>query len=304
MRLSSLLIQKRPSISLEIFPPKTLEAKAKLDHALPFFLKASPAFLNITYGAGGSSRQQTVSLVKELAGLSQTEIVPHITGVSHSKQEVAQILEDYLRAGIENLLIIRGDPPKDTQSFPPHGDFPHAIDLLRFVKSQAPGLCLGVAGFCEGHPESSSQKEELRHLKAKIEAGAEFIITQLFFDNRRFFEYLEALEAFGIRVPVVAGVLIITSPRQLGVIPEIAKGTLIPKELLDAFKGVSAPDQCLETGLEWAARQIEEILASKSPWVHLYTMNQSRPLKRLMERLNIERLNDIPQRQGKVESSS
>lgn len=300
MRLSELLIPKRPSISLEIFPPKTPEAKARLERALPRLLQAAPAFLNITYGAGGSSREQTLNLVKELAGLGQTEVVPHISGVSHSKEEVAQVLEEYLKAGIENLLIIRGDPPKDSPKAPFSGDFPHAIELVKFIKSRAPGLCLGVAGFPEGHPESSSQKEELEHLKAKIDAGAEFIITQLFFDNRHFFEYVETLEAFGIRVPVVAGVLIVTSPRQLGVIPEIAKGTRIPGELLEAFNKARTPEECLETGVEWAGKQIEEILHSKAPWVHLYTMNQSRPLKRLMERLNLKRLIDIPQEQAAV----
>lgn len=293
MRLGELLANRKPSVSLEIFPPKTEEAEVRLEKALPKLLEKRPAFINVTYGAGGSSKQQTLALVRKLTRITRIPIVPHISGISSSQKEAAEILERYLEDGIENILAVRGDPPKNTQDAPTKGDFRHAIELVRFIKERATGLCLGVAGFPEGHPESVSRSEELRHLKAKIEAGAEFIITQLFFDNRRFFEFLDALEAAGIRVPVIAGILIVTTQKQLSAIPGIAKGTKIPAPLDRALQNAATPEQCLDAGVSWAAQQAEEILASKSPWVHLYTMNQAGPLERLMERLNIQRLDEI-----------
>jgi methylenetetrahydrofolate reductase (NADPH) len=293
MRLAELLANRKPSISLEIFPPKTKEAEVRLEKALPKLLQKRPAFINVTYGAGGSSKQQTLALVRKLTRITPIPIVPHISGISSSQKEVAKILECYLEDGIENILAVRGDPPKNAQNAPTKGDFRHAIELVRFIKARATGLCLGVAGFPEGHPESVSRSEELRHLKAKIEAGAEFIITQLFFDNCCFFEFLDSLEAVGIQVPVIAGILIATSQKQLLAIPGIAKGTKIPAPLTSAFQKAITPEQCLEVGVSWAAQQVEGILASKSPWVHLYTMNQARPLERLMERLSIQRLDEI-----------
>lgn len=293
MRISELLAGQKPSVSLEIFPPKTEEAELRLEKVLPRLLQTNPAFLNITYGAGGSSKKQTLGLVHKLAPITSIPIVPHISGISSSKKEAEELIERYLEDGIENILAVRGDPPKGAQGTLVEGDFLHTLELVRFIKKRAGDLCVGVAGFPEGHPESISQSEELVHLKAKIDAGAEFIITQLFFDNRCFFDFLDSLASHNIRVPVIAGIIIVTSPAQLSSLPQIAKGTKIPEGLLDSIQRARRPEQCLEAGVSWAARQVEGLLSSKSPWVHLYTMNQSKPLLMLMQRLGLQRLDNI-----------
>ncbi|WP_319559792.1 methylenetetrahydrofolate reductase [NAD(P)H] [Marispirochaeta sp.] len=276
-----------PSISFEFFPPKTEKGFTVLKkRIIEDFVPLKPSYVSITYGAGGSTleltRETTLAIKKE-AGLP---VVSHLTCVGASRDDIALVVDEYMDAGITNILALRGDPPKERAEVP--GDFAYAAELVRFVKKRAPGMNIGVAGFPEGHPATPNRLIEMDHLKAKVDAGADYICTQLFFDNRDFFDFTERCRIAGINVPVIAGIMPVVSRSNLQRMAELSPGTRFPAGLLKSVARTRSDEQVERVGIHWATQQVMELLASDVAGIHLYTLNQSRAVLDIYRALGIE----------------
>ena len=276
---------KDPVFSFEFFLPKTPEALAQFKSTIRNLSRLDPAFVTLTYGAAGSARDRTI----EMAGMIQNELglttVAHLTCIAHTRDEIQMILEKIREYGIENLMALRGDQPKDTV-LPPEAyrDYRNAADLVRHAR-QFNGFCIGVAGYPEGHPEASNPEEDLRHLKEKVEAGADFITTQLFFDNQDYFGFVERVRALGIRKPILPGLMPVTNYGQLKKFAAMC-GSRIPEEMVEALEAKQTdPEAVIDYGIEWTYRQARELLEKGAPGIHFYTLNRSRSTEVILSRL-------------------
>lgn len=251
----------------------------------------NPDFVSITYGAGGGTRELTLDLV---AKLSAYRPVPHLTCVGHTSREIRGILTRYATEGVTNVLALRGDFPKNHQHS--HGDFPQAADLVRFIREFARhrdprGFGIGVAGFPEGHPGTPNRMLEMDHLKAKIDAGANYICTQLFFDNHDFHDFRDRCELAGIRVPILAGIMPVTSLSSLKRIAELAGGARIPAKLIRALgRAGSNPEAIQQAGTHYAAAQCADLLHHGVAGLHFYTLNQAAATLRICERIGFSKM--------------
>src|SRR5262245_29435227 len=208
MHLSDILTKDKVHFSFEFFPPKTVEASHTLFETISDLSPLQPSFVSVTYGAGGSTRELTQNLVVRLKEETPLNVVAHLTAVGESREGIKSQLEKYAAAGIRNVFALRGDPPKGSPSFTPVADgFRYAAEIVSFIKKNFPHFGIGVAGFPEGHPETPNRLQEMDYLKAKVDAGADCICTQLFFDNRDFYDFCERCELAGIKIPILAGIL-------------------------------------------------------------------------------------------------
>jgi len=282
--------------SFEFFPPRNAQGWEQLYSTISEFEALSPSFVSVTYGAGGTTRDQTHELVVRLRRTTKLDPIPHLTCVGHSTEQVEAMLERYAAEGVSNLLALRGDRPKDGSADEAPGAFPHAADLVRFVRrfndsNRHPdprGFGIGVAGFPEGHPETPNTLVQMDHLKAKVDAGADWICTQLFFDNRSFFDWRERCELAGIRVPILAGIMPITSSAGLKRMADLAAGTRFPASLLrsiDRCKGDE--DAVARVGVHWATEQCRDLLDHGVRGLHFYTLNRSMASRRIYETLGV-----------------
>ena len=280
MHIRDILAGGKTTISFEFFPPRQPEGTAKLMDAIATLESFAPNFVSVTYGAGGSTRDLTHDLVVRVRQTTSLEPVAHLTCVGHSREDIAQILQRYAAAGVGNLLALRGDNPVNGNT--PCGDFPHAAELVSTIRSfthpaEPRGFGIGVAGFPEGHPATPNRLLELDHLKAKVDAGADYICTQLFFDNHDFFDFRERCDLAGIRVPIVAGILPVTNMAGLRRIAELAAGARIPARLLKALQRAGDDAEAVEEiGTQYAAAQCADLLHEGVAGIHFYTLNQSR----------------------------
>jgi len=218
--------------SFEFFPPKTEESSRTLFETIKVLSPISPSFVSVTYGAGGSTNELTQNLVVRLKKETPLNVVAHLTSIGVSREDVKLQLERYAEAGIENVLAIRGDPPKGSASFTPAlNGFPYASEMVSYIKKHFPHFGIGVAGFPEGHPETPNRMKEMDYLKAKVDAGANYICTQLFFDNRDYYDFCERCELAGIRIPILAGIMPITSLQGLKRMSELALGARVRARL-------------------------------------------------------------------------
>lgn len=247
--------------------------------------RIDPAFVTLTYGAGGSARDRTI----ETAGMIQNELgittVAHLTCIAHTRPEIEGILRRIRGFGIENLMVLRGDTPRDL-SLPPEErrDYRHAADLVRHVR-KFDGFCIGVAGYPETHPEAPSPEEDLRRLKEKVEAGADFITTQLFFDNADYFRFVRDVRSMGIQVPILPGLMPITNVGQLNKFAAMC-GAKIPDEMARALEpGQEDPEFVIRFGIDWTYRQARDLLDNGAPGIHFYTLNKSRSAGVILSRL-------------------
>ena len=285
MRIADRFAQPGPVFSFEFFPPKTPEAVERL-YATATALKAlKPAFVSVTYGAGGSTRQLTVDLVTRIKRDIGLETMAHVTCVGHTKAELADVLDRLAAGGIENVLALRGDPQKGQQTFVPTPDgFTYGQELTRFVKEHY-GFCIGGAAHPEKHLESPTVESELRHLKEKVESGAEFLITQLFFDPNDYFRFVERARAAGITVPILPGIMPVTNVAQLQRFTSMC-GASIPESLRDLLDRVKDDDTAvIAVGVEWAADQCRRLLAGGAPGIHFFTLNRSHSAQMVFEDL-------------------
>ena len=264
-----------PVFSFEFFPPKTPEGDAKLWEALEELRGLSPAFVSVTWGAGGSTRARTVDLTRRIKAELGIEAMAHLTCTGASADEIGDALTTLREAKVQNILALRGDPPKGSDRFErPKGGFGFASELVGYVKARG-DFCVGAACYPEGHVEASSKYEDLHNLKKKVDAGVDFLITQLFFDNRVYFDFVDRARAAGIHVPIIPGLMPITNVDQVRRFTEMC-GASIPPALLDALeKRRDHPERVHELGVAHATIQALGLIQGGAPGVHFYTLNKS-----------------------------
>jgi len=270
--------------SYEFFPPKTDKGWDSFYQTIKELLPLKPAYVSVTYGAGGSTRTNTHKLVASIKKDTGLEVVAHLTCVGSTQVEVASILEHYQEVGVHNILALKGDIPKENITA---SDFEHAIDLVKFIKKNFPNFGVGVAGFPEGHPATPNRLKEMEYLKAKVDAGADYIVTQLFFDNRDFDDFVERCELAGITVPIIAGIMPISSRSGLERMAELAAGARFPARLLRALSRAADDEGVERVGEHWATEQIMNLLGSKAAGIHLYTLNSSKATLRICQNLGL-----------------
>lgn len=282
MRITDLLRFARergePIFSFEFFPPKTPDGEKALFEAVEALRPLGPAYVSVTYGAGGSTRAKTVELVKRLKRDAEVEAMAHVTCVGASREDIASVLDEVAEAGVKNLLALRGDPPRGQANFTPHPDgFGHASELVAFIRADPKRwpFCLGAAAYPEGHPENRDLVQDLKHLATKVAAGADFLVTQLFFENAHYFRFVERARAAGIQVPIVPGIMPFTNVEQVERFTAMC-GASIPPPLRAAMEVRRAdPESARELGVAYATLQCADLLRRGAPGVHFYTLNRS-----------------------------
>lgn len=294
MHIQDIFAAHATTFSFEFFPPKTPEAAETLYRNIAELEALKPSFVSVTYGAGGSTRELTHDLVVRLRETTTLDPIPHLTCVCHCEQEVREVLERYAEHGISNLLALGGDPPRGLTDYnPAEDDFQHAADLVKFIRAfnekvGGRGFGVGVAGFPEGHPGTPNRLVEMDHLKAKVDAGADYICTQLFFDNRDFYDFRERCELAGIDVPIIAGIMPITSAKGMRRMADLAAGARFPAALLRAVARCGDDAEAVKrVGIHWATEQCRDLLDHHARGIHFYTLNQSTATRRIYENLGV-----------------
>lgn len=279
----------RPVVSFEFFPPKTDEGERNLlENQIPALLATRPDFCSVTYGAGGSTREKTLLLVDRIQREHQLTTLAHLTCVNHTRAEVAVLLEKFRLLGCQNILALRGDPPGGGEFKPTPEGFEFSSELVKFIKSSGE-FSIGVAGFPEGHIANKNGKQaDWRHLQEKTAAGADFVLTQLFFDNADFFEFRDYLrQKLDVRVPIVPGIIAILSAGQIVRFTQLC-GSKIPAGLRAKLDELANDDQAaMEFGIEYATRQCEELLRAGVPGLHFYTLNKAHSTVRVLKNLGL-----------------
>jgi methylenetetrahydrofolate reductase (NADPH) len=297
MHILDILDRAKPSLSFEFFPPRTESTWEDLYQAIRELEPLQPSFVSITYGAGGGTRELTHDLVVKIKQTTSIPPVPHLTCVGHSESEVGEILQRYAAAGVTNILALRGDPPKDQPNYDwSQGEFQQAADLVRFIRNfnasgvhpDPRGFGIGVAGFPEGHPSTPNRVDELDFLKAKVDAGADYICTQLFFDNHDFLDFRDRCDLAGIKVPIIAGVMPVTSIQGMKRMAELAAGARYPAKLLRALERAKSNAAAVErVGIHYAAEQCAGLLDQGVDGIHFYTLNKSHATREIYDTLGI-----------------
>jgi methylenetetrahydrofolate reductase (NADPH) len=289
MRITEALAQDGPVFSFEFFPPKTPEGVAQLFETIEALRPLEPDYVSVTYGAGGTTRDGTVEIAERIKREYGIETMAHLSCVGETREGLAGILDRYAAAGIENVLALRGDPPRGETNFvKPEGGLSSAAELTEFITADW-DFTVGGACFPEVHPEAPSLEDDLRYLKTKVDAGAEFLITQLFFDNAVYWDFVEAARASGIHVPIIPGVIPIASYAQVVRICKLCDAS-IPPELDEAMAslGGDADAEAL-LGVAYAARQCEELLAGGAPGIHFYALNRAPGTRAVLSALRASR---------------
>jgi methylenetetrahydrofolate reductase (NADPH) len=300
MHIQNIFRANRTTFSFEFFPPKTDQAWEELFVTIAHLQELQPSFVSVTYGAGGATRAKTHDLVVRIQRETKLTAVSHLTSVCHTHDELAGILDRYAAAGIENILALGGDPPKNFANYDRSKDaFQYAAQLVTFIKSrkQAPdqrgfgigdqrGFGIGVAGFPEGHPTTPNRLQEMEYLKHKVDAGADYICTQLFFDNRDFYDFRERCDLAGVKVPIIAGIMPITS--KSGMERMVALGARIPAALLRAVNRCSDDAAVARVGVHWATEQCRDLLHQQVRGIHFYTLNRSDATRQIYHNLGVK----------------
>ena len=287
MRLNELYRDKSPDISIELFPPKTPEAVEKLFETVERLKRLRPAFLSMTYGAAGSTRDLTLDLCDRLKNKSKVETTCHLNIIGQSKEETRANLRKLKEIGVYNLLALRGDPPKDQPNFKPHPDgFTSSVELIAEAKKD-PWFSIAVTGFPEVHPEAKDRASDIAYLKRKVEAGGCAVITQLFLDNAYFFEFMEHVKKAGITVPIVPGILPILSVPQLRRFAALCGSTIPPDIEKDLARYENDEEGATQYGIDLATRMCEGLLKSGVPGLHFYTLNRSRSVEAILTHLGL-----------------
>lgn len=297
MHIADILKAQRPTLSFEFFPPKTAQASEALYQTIGELEAYKPSFVSVTYGAGGSTRELTHDLVVRIKTTTSLDPIPHLTCVCHSEADIAAILERYAQAGVSNILALGGDPPKDLAGYDRTKDaFQHAADLVAFIKKfndsgahpDKRGFGIGVAGFPEGHPTTPNRVLEMEHLKAKVDAGADYICTQLFFDNHDFFDFRERCQIAGINIPIIAGIMPITSASGMRRMAELAAGARYPAKLMRAVQRCGGDEEAVQkVGIHYATEQCRDLLDHGVDGIHFYTLNKSHTTREIYASLGI-----------------
>jgi methylenetetrahydrofolate reductase (NADPH) len=286
LRIDRLLGRGQPAVSFEFFPPKTDAGFQSLFQTIDELKSIKPSYVSVTYGAGGSTRQKTVSLVERIQRELSIRSMAHLTCVGHTADEIGSILDDLWKAGIRNVLALRGDPPAGQSQFvATEGGFANADALVAYTAARHP-FSIGVAGYPEGHPQCLNKTRDLEHLKRKVDNGGCFIVTQLFFDNADFYHFRDAARAMGIAVPIIAGIMPITNVAQIKRFVSMC-GAKIPHPLLLKLESLeNDPEAVHNAGVEYATKQCQDLLASGVDGIHFYTLNKSKATVQICKTLN------------------
>ena len=288
MRIADALRGGRPTVSFEFFPPRSPEAEQKLYDTVEQLRPLDPTFVSVTYGAGGATRRITVDIVRRIKNEIGIEAMAHLTCVGHTASELGEIVDALTASGIENILALRGDPPAGAARFEPTpGGFAHASELAAFIRTRA-DVCIVGAAYPEKHTEAPDPETDLRHLRAKVDAGAQVLITQLFFQPADYFSFVERARATGIAAPILPGIMPITNVGQIERFTTMC-GATIPAALRDRLAPVRDDDQAVSAiGIEWAADMCRALLAGGAPGLHFYTLNRSRSTREIVKTLRSE----------------
>ena len=275
MKISELFKKNTPSLSFEVFPPKTSDTYETVKEAAEHIAALKPDFMSVTYGAGGGTSQYTLDIAKDIEERYGVPVIAHLTCVSSSRETVNERIEGMRAAGIKNVLALRGDVPESMKNDDrSRWHFSHAVDLIRELKASKGDFCIGGACYPEVHPESLNQKEDIRYLKEKIDAGCEFLTTQMFFDNNLFYNFMYKIREAGITVPIVAGIMPITNAKQVERAIKLS-GSHMPqrfKALVDHFG--TEPRAMMQAGIAYSTDQIIDLLANGVNAIHVYSMNK------------------------------
>ncbi len=286
MRIVELFERDKPFISLEFFPPKEQVDWPAFFRSVEHLSSLEPLFVSVTYGAGGSTQSHTLEIVTRLKRDLSLEPMAHLTCVGATKAGILDFLGELRSAGVDNILALRGDPPQDQpELMSGHRDFAYASDLVSFVRERLPEMGIGVAGYPEGHPEAACPESDLDALRFKLDAGGDFVVTQLFFDNNLYWDFVERAGNAGIRKPIIPGVMPIFSLKVIRKVLSLC-GATIPADFmaeLEAANQRGGADAVQELGIEYARGQIKGLLEKGAPGIHLYTLNRDDACLRLLE---------------------
>ena len=286
MKLNELFAQNRPTLSFEVFPPKNTDAFDSVKQATEEIAMLHPHFMSVTYGAGGGTSQYTVDIAKNILTTTGVTPIAHITCVSSTMEEIDRQLELLKASGIDNILALRGDIPEDNTDRS-KWSFQHASDLISHIRDRSDfDFCIGGACYPEGHPESASLEEDIDNLKRKADAGCEFLTTQMFFDNRILYDFLDRTQKAGINIPIVAGIMPVTAGKQINRICALS-GTVLPErfqKIVERFGDDTAAMK--QAGIAYATEQIIDLIAHDFPFIHVYSMNKPDIAKAIQDNLS------------------
>lgn len=282
--------KEKPTVSFELFPARTEKAAAGLEKTIDTLAELKPDFVAVTFGAGGSTREGSYTLVEKLKNNIGLETIAYFAGFGLGKEDILSVLDSYWALGVENILVVRGDPPHD-ENFEPHPEFfSYASDILAFVRPKY-DFCIGVAGYPEGHIEASSKDKDLEYLKLKVDQGADYIICNYFYDNRYFYEFIERCRSEGIHIPILPGVMPIYSVKMMERLASLC-GATITEEIRAGIADLPEDDKeaLNDFGIDFAARQCADLIRSGVIGFHLYTMDRSSSTVGIVNRLRGEGL--------------
>ena len=295
MHIRDIVARDSKTFSFEFFPPKTPTGWDSLFESISELEPLAPSFVSVTYGAGGSTRQFTHDLVVRLREQTTLDPVPHLTCIRHTHGEIMEILARYAEAGVGNIMALRGDAPANDASYVRADDeLKYAVDLVRCIRrfnesgahADPRGFGIGVAGFPEGHPETPNTLVQMDHLCAKVDAGADWVCTQMFFDNAAFYDWRERCELAGVRLPLVAGIMPITSLAGMKRMADLAGGTIFPARLQrHIYRCQDDPDAVARVGIHWATEQCRDLIDHGVHGIHFYTLNRSEATMRIYQTL-------------------
>ena len=299
MHITDIINKGRPTFSFEFFPPKSERASESLFETIKDLESLAPSYVSITYGAGGTTRERTHDLVEKILEKTTLIPIPHLTCVQHTEEEISNILKRYSDKGISNILALRGDNPKgDAQYDRSKDSFCFARDLVEFIRNfdnstldkKSKSFGIGVAGFPEGHPETPNRIKEMDHLKAKVDSGADYICTQLFFDNHDFFDFRDRCELAGINIPIIAGIMPVTLISSMQRMADLAAGSRFPAKLLKSIDRCNLDSDAVErVGIQYATEQCSDLLNNGVDGIHFYTLNKSKSTRGVFEALGINK---------------
>ncbi len=296
-RIQQIISAGKPTVTFEFFPPRKPELSESLFKTIKTLEAYDPSFVSVTYGAGGTTRKTTHDLVSRICKDTSMSPIPHLTCIGHTKEEISGILDEYSKVGVHTILALRGDPPQSDPNYDRKGDdFQYAADLVRFIKNfesdSTPkgAFGVGVAGFPEGHHHTPNRLLEMAHMKAKVDEGADYICTQLFFDNHAFFDYQDRCELEWIHIPIIAGVMPITTLGGMKRMAELSAGTNFTAKLLkQIYRFQDSPEDLKKAGIDYAIEQCQGLIDQGCDGIHLYTLNQSNATVEILKQLNIKR---------------
>ncbi len=296
VHVRDILATQRPSFSFEFFPPKNEEGWETLFQTIKELMPLKAANVSVTYGAGGTTRDRTHQLAARIVRETDLTVIAHLTTVGSTKEETREILQSFDEIGIRNIMALRGDPPQGQEEWrQTPGGFAYAKELVGFIKQHFPHMGIGVAGFPEGHPATQNRLKEMDYLKEKVDAGADYICTQLFFDNRDFYDFRERADLIGIHVPIVAGIMPITSAKGMVRMADLAAGSRFPAPLLKRLARAEDDEAVTEVGVHWATEQVMDLIENDVAGIHFYTLNKSKATLNIYRSLGVKDSSQLQQ---------